>query len=213
MLITFEGTEGAGKSTLIRLVEKKLKKLGYQVTVTREPGGNALGEKIRSIILNETMNRWTELFLYEAVRSEHLEAIILPALRKNHIVLCDRFTDSTLAYQGYARGISKKIIQTLNTIATQGLQPDLTILHNLDPKIGLKRAKDPNRFEAEGVQFQTKVQKGFLAIAKKEPRRFKILNVAQHSPEELCEQVLETLKKSSTFKKQHQPSSKKVSRS
>jgi dTMP kinase len=189
MLITFEGTEGAGKSTLIQAVAGLLEKNGYRVTTTREPGGSPIAEKIRSIILHQEMNPWTELFLYEASRSEHLHQTILPALHQGHIVLCDRFTDSSLAYQGMARKLDWKIVGVLNRIATQGLKPELTVFVDIDPKTGLGYAKDPNRFEAEGVAFQTEVRKGFLKAIREDPKRFFKIKARSGSPEKMAAAV------------------------
>ncbi|MEO5969263.1 MAG: dTMP kinase [Bdellovibrionia bacterium] len=168
-VISFEGTEGSGKSTLIREVGALLNQLGQPSIQTREPGGSILAEKIRNLILESSMNPWTELFLYEAARAEHLNQTILPALERGEIVLCDRFTDSTLAYQGHARGLPWNQIKILNKIATAGIRPRLTVFLDIDPEVGLRRAKDPNRFEAEGVHFQQKVRKGFLKARAERP--------------------------------------------
>lgn len=172
IFITFEGTEGAGKSTLMREVARRLREAGHDVIETREPGGTPVAEKIREVILGHTMNPWTELFLYEAARAEHLATTVEPALARGAIVLCDRFTDSTLAYQAHARGLPWKDVAALNRAATRGLKPHLTILLDLDPAEGLKRAQDPNRFEAEGVAFQARVRQGFLRSRKLDPKRW-----------------------------------------
>ncbi len=172
IFITFEGTEGAGKSTLMREVARRLREAGHDVIETREPGGTPVAEKIREVILGHTMNPWTELFLYEAARAEHLATTVEPALARGAIVLCDRFTDSTLAYQAHARGLPWKDVAALNRAATRGLKPHLTILLDLDPAEGLKRAQDPNRFEAEGVAFQSRVRQGFLKSRKLDPKRW-----------------------------------------
>jgi dTMP kinase len=195
MFITFEGTEGCGKSTLIRNLSTRLQTLGVPHLVTREPGGTRTAEEIRKIILNEEMDPLTELFLYEAARAEHFKTTIAPALKQGNWVLCDRFTDSTLAYQGYARGIQLPMIRTLNRIASQRRSPDLTFFLDLPVEIGLSRASDPNRFEREGVEFQKKVRKGFLEIAKKEKKRFRVIRVTDLDPEQVCEKVMRTLRK------------------
>jgi dTMP kinase len=189
--ITFEGTEGAGKSTLIREIAKRLnKKLGRGSTIlTREPGGVPTAEKIRTLILNERMNAWTELFLYEAARAEHLAQVIRPALNRGQVVLCDRFTDSTLAYQGNARGLPWKAIQELNRWATDGTAPHLTVWLDIDPAQGLKRASEHNRFEKEGVRFQTKVRKGYLKAMKERPRNWVRVDAGKLSPKELADRV------------------------
>ncbi|MCM2279433.1 MAG: dTMP kinase [Oligoflexia bacterium] len=188
--ITFEGTEGAGKSTLIREVAKRLELRGIAVTLTREPGGTSVAEKIRKVILEETMDPWTELFLYEAARAEHLAETVRPALSQGRVVLCDRFTDSTLAYQAHARGLSWTKVKALNRAATQGLQPQLTILVDVDPETGLRRARDPNRFEKEGVAFQEKVRAGFLKSRREQPRRWFTIRSESGSPAELAERVV-----------------------
>jgi dTMP kinase len=195
MFITFEGTEGCGKSTLIRNLSTRLQTLGVPHLVTREPGGTRTAEEIRKIILNEEMDPLTELFLYEAARAEHFKTTIAPALKQGNWVLCDRFTDSTLAYQGYARGIQLPMIRTLNRIASQRRSPDLTFFLDLPVEIGLSRASDPNRFEREGVEFQKKVRKGFLEIAKKEKKRFRVIRVTDLDPEQVCEKVMRALRK------------------
>src|SRR5207248_211408 len=161
---TFEGTEGAGKSTLIRRLAPRLRKrlrgLGAnrRITITREPGGSRVAERIRQILLRQEMDPWCELFLYEAARAEHLAKTLAPALRRGDVVLCDRFTDSSLAYQGMARGLPWKRVEELNRIATRGLRPALTVLVDVDPRVGLARASEKTRFEAEGLDFQRKVR-------------------------------------------------------
>lgn len=190
ILITFEGTEGAGKSTLIREVARQLKRLGYtRIVQTREPGGTPVAEKIRNVILEKSMDPRAELFLYEAARAEHVAKTILPALKKNSIVLCDRYADSSLAYQAHARGLPWKEVKALNHIATQGLRPHLTVLLDIDPARGLKRAQDKNRFEDEGVLFQKKVRQGFLKAAREEPKRW-IRISARGTPEVLGGKVV-----------------------
>jgi dTMP kinase len=193
LLVTFEGTEGAGKSTLTQAVAAQLRQSGYRVTLTREPGGSPVAEKIRKIILEEEMSPWAELFLYEAARAEHLENTVLPALSRGEIVLCDRFTDSTLAYQSYARGLPWAEVKALNRVATRGLKPHLTVLLDIDPATGLKRVVDPNRFEAEGVLFQTRVRKGFLKAKSQEPGRWMVVRADSGAPPELARQVVEKL--------------------
>lgn len=186
LFITFEGTEGAGKSTLILALSQLLEARGMSVTTTREPGGSAVAEKIRDLILHHPMNAWTELFLYEAARAEHLHQTILPALEKGAIVLCDRFADSSLAYQSYARGLDWKTVKALNAIATQNLKPALTLLIDIDPAKGLRSASNPNRFEAEGVDFQVEVRKGFLKAMKEEPKRWVKIPARSGSPDEMA---------------------------
>jgi dTMP kinase len=194
MFLTFEGTEGCGKSTLIRNLSTRLQTLGVAHIITREPGGSRTAEEIRKIILNEEMDPLTELFLYEAARAEHFRKTVAPALKQKKWVLCDRFTDSTLAYQGHARGIPLPMIRTLNRIASNRKSPDLTFFLDLPVEVGLGRASDPNRFEREGVVFQNKVRKGFLEIAKKEKKRFRVIRVSGLDPDQVCEKVMRALK-------------------
>ena len=190
LFVTFEGTEGAGKSTLIRTLAKALQKSGKlgsrQVLLTREPGGSPIAERIRNVILEEPVDPMAELFLYEAARAEHVVRTIRPALERGDIVLCDRFTDSALAYQAHARGLPWSKVKSLNAIATGGLQPELTVLMDIDPATGLERAQDKNRFEAEGVEFQKKVRKGFLKARAENPRRWMIVKVENKTPERLA---------------------------
>ncbi len=192
--MTFEGTEGAGKSTLIRTLAEILRQKNQSVTVTREPGGDPLAEKLRTLILENSMDPRTELFLYEAARAEHLARTVLPALKRGEIVLCDRFTDSSLAYQAHARGLPWKDVCQANQLATQGLIPHLTVWLDIDPEQGLRRAQDPNRFEAEGVAFQKKVRAGFLKASREiKPKRWLRLKARTESPEELAQAVLKKL--------------------
>jgi len=194
MLITFEGTEGCGKSTLIQNLSRKLRDLGIEHSVTREPGGSSVAESIRALILNQEMHPMTELFLYEAARAEHFEQTILPALEAGKWVLCDRFTDSSIAYQGFARGLALPLIEKLNAMATRNRKPDLTFFLDLPVEEGLARAQDPNKFEKAGLQFQKKVRKGYLYSIKKHPKRFKVLKVKNRNPDQVCEMALKVLK-------------------
>ncbi|MBF0472934.1 MAG: dTMP kinase [Nitrospirae bacterium] len=183
MFISFEGTEGAGKTTQISNVSRELISLGYKVLKTHEPGGTLIGEEIRGILLNSNntaMEPITELLLYNAARNQHIKEKIIPALKDNIIVLTDRFSDSTIAYQGYGRGIDLDIIMALDNIATMGLRPDITFLLDIeDIDVGLKRnleIKKTDRFELEEIEFHKKVRAGFLKIAEREPSRFIILD-------------------------------------
>ena len=185
MFITFEGTEGCGKSTLIRNLSETFTALGIPHIVTREPGGSSVAESIRNVILHQDMDPLTELFLYEAARAEHFQKTVLPALKEKKWVLCDRFTDSTVAYQGFARGLELPMIEKLNAMATSSKKPDLTFFLDLPVEDGLKRAVDPNRFEKEGVAFQKKVRQGFLYAIKKSKKRFRVLKVAGKTPEQV----------------------------
>jgi dTMP kinase len=193
LFVCFEGTEGSGKSTLIQHLNRKLEKLGQPVVSTREPGGNAVSEKIRETVLHLPMNAWTELLLYEAARSENLAQLVVPALQQGKIVLCDRFTDSSLAYQGHARGLPWEKVKLLNDLATQGLKPDLIIFLDIDPEVGLRRAQDGNRFENEGVLFQKKVRSGFLKARRENSKKWFSVKIHQQTPEQLTETVLQEL--------------------
>ncbi len=195
IFITFEGPEGSGKSTQIKVLQAYLIKSGFSVVKTREPGGSVIAEKIRRILLDpksRAMAPETELLLYLASRAQHVKDKIRPALKEGKIVICDRFFDSTLAYQGYARGFSGKLLTSFNNFATGGLKPDLTLYFDLDIKLGLKRAQKrtgkKDRLEAENKAFHEKVRKGYLTIAKMEPGRVKLIN-ALSSIEEIAGKV------------------------
>lgn len=190
-LITFEGIEGCGKSTQLEKIYEWLKSMNISTVKTREPGGTKIGRKIRELLLDpesKDMSSLTELFLYSADRAQHVKEIIEPALENRNIILCDRFYDATIAYQGHARNLDLNLIEKLNTIATSGLKPDLTLLFDLDPETGLQRARRRNkttgagnsegRFEKEKLSFHRKVREGYLTIAEKNPERFKIIAAA-----------------------------------
>ena len=201
LLITFEGTEGAGKSTLMRILGERLKGAGFRVTTTREPGGSPVAEKIRGLILGSAMDPWTELFLYEAARATHLSETLKPALDRGEVVLCDRFTDSTLAYQAEARGLPWATVRTLNKIATRGLSPDLTVWLDLDVETGLRRATERTRFENEGAEFQKKVRKGFGKARTADPKRWLRLDAGRNAPEALADSVWRRIQMLSTKRK------------
>ena len=201
MLISFEGTEGCGKSTLIRNLLQKFSSAKIQAISTREPGGSPVAEKIREIILHNEMDPLTELFLYESARAEHFEKVIEPALKAKKIVLCDRFIDSTIAYQGFARGLKLPVIETLNKLATESRAPDLTFFLDLPVEEGLARATDPNKFEKAGVEFQKKVRKGFLYSIRKNKKRWKVVSVRNRTPEEIADEVFEIILKKTGGKK------------
>lgn len=192
--ITFEGIEGSGKSTQMELLKRHLEARGTEVLALREPGGTVLGEKVRAILLNssdEPVDPMAELFLYEACRAQIVANIIRPALSSGKTVICDRFTDSTLAYQGYARGLDIGAIRNMNDMATGGLAPALTLLIDLEPEAGLKRAwarindrqgELEDRFERESVEFHGKVRKGYLSIAESDPARVRLVDGAREIP-------------------------------
>ncbi|VAX20129.1 Thymidylate kinase [hydrothermal vent metagenome] len=199
LFITFEGIEGAGKSTQIALLKDRLEAGGHEVVVTREPGGTWVGAQIRKIALDSStgeLNPVTELFLFSAARSELVSTVIKPALTGGKIVLCDRFTDSSLAYQGYGRRVEKKIIENVITLACGGVFPGLTILLDLPVEKGLKRSRDrlskeksnEGRFERENQEFHERVRAGFLEIAAACPERVKVIE-ATGSPEVISKKV------------------------
>ncbi|HVP35520.1 MAG TPA: dTMP kinase [Terriglobales bacterium] len=181
-LITFEGIDYSGKTTQAKKLFNYLKTKGYKVILLREPGGEKVSEKIRQVLLssrNTGMNPLTELLLYEAARAQLVSRIILPALNQRKIVLCDRFYDSTLAYQGYGRGLNIKIIDYLNQVSVSGLKPDLTFLIDIPLDVFSKRMRKNNkkkdRIEKEKIDFYKRVRNGYLKIAQKEKKRFKVI--------------------------------------
>ena len=182
--ISFEGIEGTGKSTQAKLLQQGLLGLGYEVILTEEPGGTLISLRIREILLSvdhTNMKPLTELLLYNAARAQHIEEVILPALNRGAVVITDRFTDSTFAYQGYGRGIDLKLLESIDRIATNGLRPDMTILLDLDVETGLKRNRRINktdRLELEDVEFHKRVRKGYHELAAKEPERIKVLDAS-----------------------------------
>ncbi|MEW6088296.1 MAG: dTMP kinase [bacterium] len=183
VFITFEGPDGGGKSTHIKLLAGYLKKCGYPVVITREPGGTTLGEDIRGVLLDprvKNLSLWSELFLYLSCRSQILEEVIKPALNSKKTVLCDRFMDATAAYQGFGRKINIKLINKLNRLLVGEFKPELTVLIDIEPEYGLKRSRIRNnkadRIEKEKIDFHRRVRKGYLTIAGKEPGRFLVIN-------------------------------------
>ncbi len=179
LFITFEGVEGAGKTTQIALLRAALEHTGKKVCVTREPGGDALAEAVRRLVLHEEMTPRAELLLFLASRAQNVERVVRPHLEAGDVVLCDRFTDSSLAYQGYGRGLGRDAVHLLNTFATGGLFPDLTFLLDLEPKVGLDRQSDRNRMEDETLAFHERVRKGFLTEAANDRQRFCVLDATQ----------------------------------
>jgi dTMP kinase len=188
--ITLEGGEGSGKSTQARLLTAALKRQGRRVTHTREPGGTSIAEAVRRVLLrpNGTVAPLTELLLYEAARAQHMAEVVQPALAQGHIVVCERYTDSTVAYQGYGRGLDRREIEALNRIATGGLRPHLTFLLDIPVSLGLRAARSlskplskggrkaaGDRLERESTVFHERVRRGFLATAQRDPRRFRVV--------------------------------------
>ena len=189
--VTFEGSEGSGKTTQIKLAADWLKERGITVLATAEPGGTPLGRKIREILLNRgscAIGAEAELLLFAAARAQHVRETILPALQEGRWVLCDRFSDATSAYQGFGRGLDAGFIRTLNAFSAQALKPDLTFLFDLPVEVGLARAEKraaggrpeaaEDRFEREERTFHGRVREGYLNLAAEEPERFRIINGA-----------------------------------
>jgi dTMP kinase len=189
LFISFEGIEGCGKTTQISKLAETLTEKGVAHTVTREPGGTAVGEGIRQILLDSETIHLTpaaELLLFYASRSQNIEENIRPALKHGDVVICDRFFDASLAYQGYGRGLPLKLIDELTELVCAEHRPELTILLDIEPEIGLARArarnsgqsKDEGRFEAEDLEFYQRVRKGYLELARRSPERIKVVPAA-----------------------------------
>ena len=199
LFITFEGGEGAGKTTLIESLSQFLLKQNKEVLRVREPGGTALGEKVRDLLLNPAfqIDPHAELCLFLASRSQQIQEVILPALNQNKVVLCDRFNDSSIVYQGYARGLGVEKVKEMCQFISDGVEPDLTFYLDLDPSLGLTRAslqREKDRIESEGSSFHQKIREGYLKIAQKEKKRFHLID-AKASKEEVYQQVLTILRK------------------
>lgn len=181
--ITLEGPEGAGKTTQLKLLSRHLDGLGCKHIVTRDPGGTPLGKQIRRILLNpeNPVSPMAELLLYQADRAQHVSEVILPALKEGTLVLCDRYIDSTIAYQGFGRGIDLGLIDKLNEMATSGLRPDLTILFDIESSAGLGRLHPGghDRLEREAIEFHHKVRNGYHALVKKTPGRWRVVDAAK----------------------------------
>jgi len=201
LFITLEGPEGTGKSTQARLLARRLRREGYETVLTREPGGTPIGRRIREVILapdHRAMCPETELGLYFSDRAQHLREVVWPALSEGKIVVSDRFTDSTLAYQGYGRGLSLGLIRRLDRIMTGGFRPDVTVLLDLAAEKGLSRARRRNRekesfrregrFEIEALEFHERVRRGYLTLARREPGRFVLVPV-EGAPAKVHESV------------------------
>ncbi|UOQ44694.1 dTMP kinase [Halobacillus salinarum] len=179
LFITFEGGEGAGKTSILREIGEQLKEAGHPVVTTREPGGVKIAERIREIILNPShteMDGRTEALLYAAARRQHLVEVVLPALREGKLVLCDRFVDSSLAYQGYARGLGMEEVFKINQFAIEDCMPDLTLLFDVSPEVGLERiatnkGREKNRLDLEALDFHRSVQEAYEILAKEHSDR------------------------------------------
>jgi dTMP kinase len=202
VFITLEGGEGVGKTTQQALLALQLRQAGYPCLCTREPGGTALGRALREILLHgDPLTPLAELFLYAADRAEHVQKCILPALAAGQVVVCDRFTDSTLAYQGYGRGLDLQQVRQLNHLATGGLQPHLTLWLDLPPEVGLARKASgrlartglADRLEQERLEFHRRVHQGFQTLAAAEPQRIVRID-AEGSPLEVAARIWSVVK-------------------
>lgn len=195
LFITFEGADGCGKTTQYNLLSDYLKKNGHDVVLTREPGGKGLGEKVREILLNHDgiVSNRCESFLFLADRAQNIDIVVNPAVEQGKIVLCDRHTDSTVAYQGYGRGLDIEQIKMLNNIATGSRKPDLTIVFDVDIETSMKRVGDEkDRMENAGKEFFNRVRNGYLELAKQEPQRIKVVDSTK-TIEEVQKNVIEII--------------------
>ena len=193
LFITFEGGDGCGKTTQIKLLDEYLRNKGYKTLITREPGSKGLGEKVREILLNYDgdVSPVCESFLFLADRAQNVDCLIKPALEEGTIVICDRHTDSSVAYQGYGRGLDIDRIKKLNSIATSGLSPDLTIVLDVDVETSQKRVgAEKDRMESAGIEFFERVRQGYLEIAKQEPERVKVVDSTK-TINEIHKEILE----------------------
>jgi dTMP kinase len=193
VFISLEGIDGSGKTCVKDIILRQL--AGWEVLNIREPGGTATSEKIRAILLdcqNEGIKPLTEAFLYAAARAQLVEEVIRPALAAGKVIIADRFLDSTIAYQGYGRGLERQMLTELNRLCTSGLKPDLTLLLDVDPEEGLRRrgGELPDRLEKEGLDFQRRVREGYLQIARAEPERMRVINAGRSLSEVAGEAVM-----------------------
>ncbi len=201
MFITFEGPDGSGKSTQLRMLASALREEGIEVITTREPGGTEIGDQIRAVIMNmknKAMDPRTELLLFNASRAQLVEELIRPALAAGKIILCDRYADSTMAYQGYGHGLDKDALRRLLNFATGGLKPDLTLLFDISAEAGLKRRQanhdEWNRMDDYALQFHERVRGGFLELAAADPERWTVLD-ADRDPGVIHAEVLDIVKR------------------
>jgi len=210
LFITFEGVEGSGKTTQIKILNDILKLRGLSTVLTREPGGTNISDQIRNILLdsdNKGMVPLCELFLYAAARAQHIQQVVEPALKANKIVLCDRFSDATIAYQGFGRGFGLDLIENINQLAAGSVKPNLTFLMDCNPDVGLRRTVERNatleknapvedRFEQEAIEFHQKVREGYLNVASRHPERVIIIDAsldAETVHQEIVKNVLKFL--------------------
>ncbi|MDY6391640.1 MAG: dTMP kinase [Bacilli bacterium] len=200
LFVTFEGGEGSGKSSALKLLDERLRREGYETVLTREPGGTPIAEQIRNVILdkaNTKMDSRTEALLYAASRRQHLVEKVWPALKEGKLVLCDRYLDSSLAYQGGARGLGIDNVLNVNLFATEGTYPDLTLLFDIEPEIGLARiasnaSREVNRLDLEKIEFHRGVRKTFLELAARYPDRYVIID-ASKTLEEVVESAYQAI--------------------
>lgn len=201
LFITFEGIEGSGKTTQIKRLRNWFAEKGQEAIVTREPGGTPISEAIRGLLLNpdhSAMVSNAELLLYGAARAQHVAELIQPSLERGAMILCDRFADSTVAYQGFARGVDRVVLDRLNAFATGGIEPDITLLFDLPVRSGLQRAlrgRAADRIERESIAFHEKVREGYLELAKQHPERIHIVN-ADQSPDAVAVDVAAIVERS-----------------
>ena len=199
LFVTFEGIDGCGKTTQIEKLSSELESSGIPYVLIREPGGTEIGEKIRTILLdkaNSRMHARTEILLYEAARAQIVEERILPEIKEGKVVICDRFFDSTMAYQGFARGLGQETVEMLNGFSTAGLSPDVTFLLDLDEQTAYERrhgrSDEEDRLEAEGLAFMRKVREGYLAISRNN-ERIHVIDAAS-SPDEIFQRVKQVVR-------------------
>jgi dTMP kinase len=190
LFLSFEGADGTGKSTQIRLLRNKLRQCGYKVLTTREPGGTRPGEMLRKILKRQKLDAWTETFILEASRRELINQVIAPALRKGYVIISDRFEDSTLVYQGLVKGLPLPMLKGLNALAVQGVKPSRVYLLS-SPRLRLGSKSKHDKFDQESGSFHEKVRKGFLTLARKD-RRFLIVD-ANQSRQEVHAQLVQDL--------------------
>jgi len=198
LFITLEGGEGSGKSTVIQLLSKRLSAMGYDVIITREPGGVAVSEKIRDLLVHEKMDPLTEAMLFAASRNEITHQLILPALEEGKVVLCDRFVDSSYVYQGMVRGIGLDVVERLNQPMMDLIPPDYTFYLDLDPRVGLERIRknhrEINKFDEENLEFHERVRESYRALSKMDKHRNRIYTIqADQSPEKVASDCLSIL--------------------
>lgn len=200
LFIVFDGPEGGGKSTQARLLYEHLKKKGYDVVLTREPGGTKMAEMVRKIILSPRLKitPMAELLLYEAARAQHIAEVIAPSLDKNKIVISDRFMDASVVYQGYARGLGIKFVETLNRLVVGNITPDITFILDIHPNEGLSRiksrAKTFDRLEKENIEFHLKIREGYLKLANRR-KNFYVIDVNNKTSQEVHSIILQILQK------------------